>query len=61
MSDVIIGALVGLLGLLGLFLAAGALDGGMYTFGLGLAAFAVFFVFFLVKRQFDLAHSRSDS
>jgi hypothetical protein len=53
MSDFIIGGLVGLLGLLGVHLAANALDHGMATFGLGLAGFATFFVFWLIKKHFD--------
>jgi hypothetical protein len=53
MSDFVIGTLVGLLGLLGLYASANALDQGMATFGLALAFFAVFFVFWLVKKHFD--------
>jgi len=53
MSDFIIGALVGLSGLIGLILAANALDQGMTVFGLGLAGFAVFFIFWLIKKRFD--------
>lgn len=47
------GAFGGLLGLIGAVLAAGALDVGMLTFGLGLVAFAVVFVFWLIKDNFD--------
>ncbi|MEK9968656.1 MAG: hypothetical protein VW600_05945 [Ferrovibrio sp.] len=46
-----------LLGLLGLVMAAGAVDAMMQFFGLGLAAFAVFFVFFAINR----AYAPSDS
>jgi hypothetical protein len=55
MSDFLIGALVSLLGLLGLYAAGHALDSGMETFGLGLAFFAVFYVVWLVKKHFDRA------
>jgi len=41
-----------LLGLLGLVMAAGAVDTMMQVFGLGLAAFAVFFVFFAINRAY---------
>ena len=47
------GGFVGLLGLIGLFLAAGAADRGIYVFGMALAAFAVLFVFALIKQGFD--------
>ena len=53
MSDWIIGGCVTFLSVVGLFLAAGAYDTGMYTFGLLLFAFGVFFDFFLVKMHFD--------
>jgi hypothetical protein len=52
-SDIVIGTLVTLLGLLGVFLAGNALDSGMESFGLGLAAFAVLYVFWLIKLHFD--------
>jgi uncharacterized membrane protein len=50
----VIGALVGLLGLVGLFLAAGSHD-GLYEAGLIFFAFAVLFVFWLIKRSYDEA------
>jgi hypothetical protein len=53
MSDFVIGTVVGLLGILGIFVAGHALDSGMETFGLGLAFFAVFYVLWLVKKHFD--------
>jgi len=46
----IIGGVVALLGLTGLFLAAHGLDDGVYLFGLGLFAFAVLFLFSLIGR-----------
>jgi len=46
---------VGLVGVLGLFLASGAVDGGFYFFGLLLFAFAILFIFANVKNAFDEA------
>ncbi|MFZ5790564.1 MAG: hypothetical protein ACOY3L_07690 [Pseudomonadota bacterium] len=46
----IVGGLIAILGLVGLFLAAGAKDGGIYLFGLLLFLFAVLFDFGLIKR-----------
>jgi len=51
----IICGLVGLVGVLGLFLASGAVDGGFYFFGLLLFAFAILFIFANVKNAFDEA------
>jgi len=53
MSEWIIGGCMTFLAIVGLFLAAGAYDTGMYTFGLLLAGFGVFFDFWLVKKHFD--------
>ena len=53
MSDVIVGLMMAVFGLIGLFLAAGAADDEMYVFGLSLAAFAACFEFGLIKRYFD--------
>ena len=47
------GGLVALLGVIGLFLAAGAVDRGIYFFGLAIFAFAVFYIFALIKQGFD--------
>ena len=52
-SDVLVGLLVAVLGLLGLFLAAGALDDEIFIFGLCLTAFAVVFDLGLVKAHYD--------
>jgi hypothetical protein len=49
----IVGGLVGVVGIFGLFLAANAEDRGIYVFGLGLAAFAVIYVFAQLKQGFD--------
>jgi hypothetical protein len=44
---------VGVLGIIGLFLAANAADRGIYVFGLGLAAFAIIYIFAQMKQGFD--------
>ncbi len=53
-SDLIVGLMMAVFGLVGLFLVAGAADAEMYIFGLGLCVFAVVFDFGLIKRHFDL-------
>jgi len=53
MNAWVIGGVVSLFGVLGLVLASGALDTGMYHFGFALFGFAVFFVFWLIKTHFD--------
>jgi len=53
MIDWILGGFMAALAVLGLILASGAYDTGMYTFGLGLFAFGIFFDFWLVKKSFD--------
>ena len=57
----IVGGLVSLTGLIGLFLAAHAKDDGIYLFGLILALFAVLYVFGAIKKAFDGAELRPDS
>lgn len=52
-SDLVVGLLVLILGLVGLVMASGALDDAIYVFGLSLAGFAVVFEIGLVKRHFD--------
>ena len=52
-SDLIVGLLMTVLGVTGLFLASGALDDEMYVFGLSLAGFAALFVLGLIRRHFD--------
>jgi hypothetical protein len=49
------GGLVSALGIIGLFLAAGAHDAGVYLFGLALFAFGLFFVFSQIKQGYDAA------
>jgi len=46
---------MGLLGLIGLFLAAGAHDQTMYVVGLILFGFGILYNFWLIKRWFDRA------
>ena len=50
-SSFVLGAVVGVLALLGLFLAAGAKDGVFYATGLGLFVFCVLFIFGMIHRQ----------
>jgi hypothetical protein len=50
---VVVGAMMAVFGLIGLFLAAGAVDDEMYVFGLSLCGFAVCFEFGLIRRHFD--------
>jgi hypothetical protein len=57
-SDLIVGLLMSVFGLVGLILAAGATDDEMYVFGLSLAGFAVVFVVGLIKRHFDKQEAR---
>jgi hypothetical protein len=52
--------LVGVVGVFGLFLAANAHDRGIYIFGLGLAAFAMIYIFAQMKQGFD-ANDRARS
>jgi lipopolysaccharide export LptBFGC system permease protein LptF len=48
-----IGALVGVFGLLALFLASGSRDAIFYQSGLILAVGCIVFIFWLIKRSFD--------
>ena len=52
-GDLIVGLMMAVFGLIGLFLVAGAADAEMYIFGLALCVFAVVFDFGLIKRHFD--------
>lgn len=52
-GDALVGSAVAMLGLLGLFLAAGAQDDEMYVFGLSLAGFAAAFVFGLIRVHYN--------
>ncbi|MDR3538941.1 MAG: hypothetical protein P4L71_20770 [Acetobacteraceae bacterium] len=57
-SDLIVGIMVSVFGLIGLILAAGATDNEMYVFGLSLAGFSVVFVIGLIRRHYDKAELR---
>ncbi len=49
----VLGVLVGILGLVGLFLASGATTGGLYFGGLGLVGLSILMIGYLVKRHYD--------
>jgi hypothetical protein len=61
MIDWILGLAMAVFAVLGLVLASGAYDTGMYTFGLLLFAFGVFFDFWLVKKFFDAKEQAAGS
>jgi hypothetical protein len=52
-SDLIVGLMMLVFGVVGLILAAGAVDDEIYIFGLSLFGFACAFVFGLVRHHFD--------
>jgi uncharacterized membrane protein HdeD (DUF308 family) len=52
-SDLVVGLMMAVFGLVGLFLVAGAADNEMYVFGIALCVFAVFFNAGLIRRHFD--------
>jgi hypothetical protein len=54
-SAYVVGGFVSLLGLGGLTMSALAQDGAIHGFGLGVFAFAILFVFHLLKSGFDAA------
>jgi hypothetical protein len=53
MSYWVVGAVSGLFGLLGLFLASRSVDDGMYVFGFALFGFGIVMVFSMMKQAFD--------
>ena len=53
MSDLIVGLMMAVFGLIGLFLVAGSADAEMYVFGIALTGFAIVFDFGLLKRYYD--------
>lgn len=55
----ITGAVIGLVGILGLFFSAHAHDNTMYALGLAVFAVAVGVLFCMIKRQFDLHEGAS--
>jgi hypothetical protein len=52
-SDLVVGLMMAVFGLIGLFLVAGAMDIEMYVFGIALSGFALCFDFGLIKRHYD--------
>ena len=52
-SDIVMGVLMAVFALTGLFLASRALDAEMAIFGFSLAGFAGLFIFGLIRRHFD--------
>jgi hypothetical protein len=58
MSYWIVGAVSGLFGLLGLFLASRAVDDGMYVFGFALLAFGILMGFSMMKQAFDAGEAK---
>jgi hypothetical protein len=61
MGKWIVGGIVSLLGLIGLFLSANAKDNGIYLFGFAIAAFAIVYVFGAIKQSYDSKPARDDS
>jgi len=59
MSHWIMGTISAVFGLIGLFMAAAARDGGVLGFGLALVFFAVLFCFLMIKLAYDDAESGS--
>ena len=57
MGNVILGAAMGSLGLLGLIMASRAQDDGIYITGMIVFLFGVCFVFAMIKRTYDRAES----
>lgn len=58
-SAVVIGVLMALFGLIGIFLAAGARDIEMSIFGFSLAGFAIAFIFGLLRSHYDMIEART--
>ena len=59
MSHWIMGIFAVLIGLVGLFMAGAARDGGILAFGLGLSLFGVLFCWWMIKSAYDEAESAS--
>ena len=49
-GSLVLGGVMGVLALVGLFIAAGARDGAFYATGLGLFLFCVLFIFGMIHR-----------
>lgn len=56
-SEIIFGVVAAIMALLGIVLAARAVDTGFFLFGIGLTVFGVLFGFFLLRRHYDRAES----
>lgn len=52
-SDLVVGLMIAVFGLVGLFLVAGAADAEMYIFGIASSGFAILFDLGLIKRYHD--------
>jgi hypothetical protein len=52
-SEIIVGLMMAIFGLAGLFLTAGAMDDEMYIFGISLTGFSICFICGLVKQHYD--------
>jgi hypothetical protein len=59
MSHWILGIFAGLCALLGLFMASGAHDTGIFVFGLGLFGASVLFAWWMIKTAYDEAEASS--
>lgn len=57
-GDVVVGGLMVPMGLLGLLIAARAVDTEMSVFGVSLTVFAALFGFGLIKRHYDIADTQ---
>lgn len=51
----VLGSIVGIVGMIGLFMAATVHQPGFYTLGLLMAAGAVVYIFQMIKKAFDRA------
>lgn len=52
-SDLVIGVLMGVFGMVGLVLASGATDDQIYVFGLSLFLYGFVFILNLIRRHFN--------
>ena len=59
-SEIIVGALTAVMFVIGLCMAAWAMDDEIYFFGLSLAVFSATFGFGLIKQRFDRAEAKTD-
>jgi len=59
MSHWILGIFAGICALLGLFMAAGARDTGIFLFGFGLFGAGILFAWWMIKTAYDEAEASS--